>query len=357
MAHEKVLVLLLVRSALYAYPMHIINALRRHVPLICVGSKDAVEKLPDHFIKIKTYQNRRQFFFSLFTHLPHLLWLLHGWARRGAISTVYFPMVHYWSPIVIWWSNRLGLQTVVTIHDGIPHKGENHLWEWLYQKWSIQLAGEVIFLSRHVQSTVENLVPFKGRSHLSAHGIIYPPGIESGSRKHRSPLRLLFLGRIAPYKGVEIILKSLPLWKPEYWERLTIAGKKTYDLSVLPHHPKVDLIDKWLNEQEIAELCNSHDILLLPYTEATQSGVLTIAIAAAIPVITTGMGGLQEQINDRQALFIEPTPESLAQAVDTLATQPFLYEQMSLALVQKQGELSWDQLAQQHLLIFRGEAT
>ena len=65
------------------------------------------------------------------------------------------------------------------------------------------------------------------------------------------------------------------------------------------------------------------DALVLPYREASQSGVAAIAIAADRWVVATRVGGLAEQFRDeRLALLCEPQPESIRACLTRLLTQP-----------------------------------
>ena len=69
-------------------------------------------------------------------------------------------------------------------------------------------------------------------------------------------------------------------------------------------------------ETEIGALLAWSDALVLPYREASQSGVVAAALAAGRPVIATSVGGLREQLRDvPQAVLCEPDADSLARAI------------------------------------------
>jgi len=58
------------------------------------------------------------------------------------------------------------------------------------------------------------------------------------------------------------------------------------------------------------------DALILPYREASQSGVAAAAIAAGRPVIATNVGGLREQLSvSPQAVLCDPDADCLSQAI------------------------------------------
>ena len=69
---------------------------------------------------------------------------------------------------------------------------------------------------------------------------------------------------------------------------------------------------------------------MLPYVEASQSGVIAIAHSLSTPVVVTPVGGLMEQvIEGPNGLISEKvTPESLASAIDAALATDWKLESM-----------------------------
>lgn len=68
--------------------------------------------------------------------------------------------------------------------------------------------------------------------------------------------------------------------------------------------------------QEIGGLLAWSDAVILPYREASQSGVAAAAMAAGRPVIATRVGGLREQLSKAgQVVLCEPDADSLARGI------------------------------------------
>src|SRR6185312_4175108 len=80
----------------------------------------------------------------------------------------------------------------------------------------------------------------------------------------------------------------------------------------------------WVPEDELGSLFAWADVLVLPYKEASQSGVAPAAIAAGRFVVSTRVGGLAEQLSgERLATLCEPDAPSLAAALrDVLVALP-----------------------------------
>ena len=104
---------------------------------------------------------------------------------------------------------------------------------------------------------------------------------------------------------------------------LTIAGSgdlQPYE-SELSKIAGLDVRNKWLSDSEFGQLIHSHDVLILPYLEASQSGVIAAAHGAGKPVVAFSVGGISEQIDHgvNGLVAADRTPEGLAREVLRLA--------------------------------------
>ena len=81
--------------------------------------------------------------------------------------------------------------------------------------------------------------------------------------------------------------------------------------------PHVRLVDRYVPNEEVALFFCAADLVVLPYTSATQSAVVPIAYSFERPVITTKVGGLPEVVIDGQTGFlVDPAnPAALAEAI------------------------------------------
>ena len=61
---------------------------------------------------------------------------------------------------------------------------------------------------------------------------------------------------------------------------------------------RAEVVNRWLTESEIAAILPRFHALVLPYTEASRSGVAAAAFGAGLPIIATPVGGLVDQVID-----------------------------------------------------------
>ena len=95
--------------------------------------------------------------------------------------------------------------------------------------------------------------------------------------------------------------------------RVVGSGPESPELTVLRGLPGVTVENRWVPEAEVGELFSWADAVVLPYREASQSGVAAVALAANRYVVATNVGGLTEQlVGEPLAILCEPEAGSLA---------------------------------------------
>ena len=159
---------------------------------------------------------------------------------------------------------------------------------------------------------------------------------------------LLFFGRITIYKGLDVLLDALPL----IWERvpeatLTIAGS-----GELAHHaslddPRVVVRNEHVRDEDVPAVFAAATCCVLPYREASQSGVGSQARAYGRPIVATSVGGLPELVGDDAGRIVAPDdPAGLAAAVIEILTTPGLAESMSSASAGWVRSAAWERVAE-----------
>ncbi len=214
------------------------------------------------------------------------------------------PAFHPWNNLFINWANNNGINNSLVTHDFYTHKGESSKLIESLQRKAISAATRVIFLSKAVKDQATQVI-----GSIKNYTVIPHPIIDAGiinSLPYNPKPNLLFLGRGRTYKGLNLLIEAiedLPI------TQLTLAGE--LEMNILPNHSKLNIVNKYLSKEEIKELLSAHEILVLPYTEASQSGILTLGISAKMVMVITAVGGLPEQLGKDMAIWVEPTTESI----------------------------------------------
>jgi glycosyltransferase involved in cell wall biosynthesis len=219
-----------------------------------------------------------------------------------------------------------GVPSVVIVHDADPHPGDTTPFLMFLQRRLIRRAEVVAALSRHVAARLlqQRLVDPDRLFTIPLPPFVFGPP-PPPPRAHGGPLRLLCFGRLLPYKGLDLLADAIRRLEAQpQWElRVVGSGPETEELAALRALPGVTVENRWVPEDEIAALIAWCDALVLPYREASQSGVAPAVIAAGRFVVSTRVGGLAEQLDGASlATLCEPDAASLATALRALLHMP-----------------------------------
>ena len=288
---------------------------------------DGLAKLPDTRVELSlshhvasspeiwsvpTYTNIPTFLLRLLTAPVFLLRLRrHLLARPPTIAICAMA-----GPLDLLMAFVLPCPFALVVHDATPHPGDGMPFQATLQRWLIRRAAALIVLSTHVGNSLlaQNLVGPR-KLILSSH----PPFDFSTQRAARlpGPPRLLFFGRLLPYKGLDLLAEALTrLGAAAPKTRIVGIGPESPTLAELRALPNVTVENRWVAENEVGALLAWADAVILPYREASQSGIAAAALAAGAWVLATNVGGLPEQLADHPATILcAPHAASIAHAI------------------------------------------
>lgn len=140
----------------------------------------------------------------------------------------------------------------------------------------------------------------------------------------------LFFGRIDKYKGISTLLKMYSNIKCELIT-LVIAGNgelSDAEKKELGKSSNVILINRYIQDGEMKWLFANSRALLLPYIEATQSGIIPIAYSYAKPVVVSDIPGLTQFVSNTETGYIcssdsdwESALQSISRNIENTMTQ------------------------------------
>jgi glycosyltransferase involved in cell wall biosynthesis len=196
---------------------------------------------------------------------------------------------------------------VLNVHDPVAHSGEQNSGYMIMRKILFSKIAAFATFSEYSRLLFEKvfhpkvpvadlrLVPYYCYKALGTKKIL-----EITKRPNEKVF--LFFGRISPYKGIDELLNAFSKVVQNFPKiKLVIAGKGNYSYlvpEVLANSSSLITINRFIADSEIKSLFEQADVLVCPYRDATQSGVLMTAAAFQIPVIVSNVGALSEYIKD-----------------------------------------------------------
>ncbi len=257
--------------------------------------------------------------------VPRVPWLARRLRRQAqdfGADAVVSVMTHLWTPLVAPGLKRAGLRYVPMVHDAEPHPGDpGLLWEWRLTR-ELDAAESAIAFSDSVAAGIHRLRPGL-RVHRLVLGALLSAAAPAAPRAPGDGPLFVNPGRLRAYKGLDLLRDAWRLFQPRHpAARLLVAGEGDAEglAPGLAALPGVELRTGWLAEEEMARLVAGADAVVLPYREASQSGVAPLAHGLGVPVVATPVGGLSEQLRDGVdgVLAHAVTPEALAEAMAAL---------------------------------------
>lgn len=244
---------------------------------------------------------------------------------------------------------------VFTIHDFILHSGErgNNVFNFAEKliRWLIKSRHQVIIQNKSDGNEIIrlfpqkkdkiNFIPFKCLS-------IYREFLNAKLPVIKSDI--LFFGRISKYKGLKYFVDAIKIVKKTIpTVSILIAGEGDLDKKILEReNNNYRIINRYITNEEAASYFNNTKIVVCPYTDATQSGVVMTAFAFGKPVIASALGGFKDVIDDNITGMLIPPANSIRLAdaiVDLLSDEKEINEMSgNIKNACDNGFLSWNSI-------------
>lgn len=303
-------------------------------------------------------RSRARFAAKLVQHVPDML----AYRRAAAAADI----VHFqWltvQPVDVHLLPR-SRPLVLTAHDVLPReprRGQLDAQRRLYER-----VDAVVVHSAHGRTRlVEQLGVAPGKVHVIAHGAFahltnvageqpLPPALAAVDK----PVVLCF-GLLRPYKGIDVLLEA---WREVDDAELWIIGMPRMDIAALRASapPSVRWVARFVPDEELAAYFRRADLIVLPYREIDQSGVLFTALAFGAPLLLSSVGGFTELAEQGAAALVAPgDAAALASELRRLLADRAARERLAAgARAAASGRYSWDEIAREHLELYTALAS
>lgn len=274
---------------------------------------------------------------------------LRRFMRRENVDLVFSPMFSLWQSLLvnIWMDKRIPLYS--SVHDWDPHLGEEHRLLQLAQRTEIKRAHKIVTYSQY--TTEQAFSAGFSKVVQFWHGVDTPITTEPRKAENLpNPVVIGFFGRLLPYKGLRLFEGCLI--QAVETRGLPIVGRVLGSGDWVPSDKSKSIIsveNTWADEERMRSFFNEVNVLILPYEEASQSGVLPISWSFGVPTIVTPVGGLVEQVKNSGAGLIANavSAEAVCDELEVLLGDPHLYEKLSRCGIDAgQSTQSWRALGE-----------
>ena len=263
------------------------------------------------------------------------------WRNAAKVAASYKPDIlvcTWWNPffgfiirtIASGFKRRTHKPVVIVAENVISHEGR---WiDLLLTKIALRTADRFLVLSQVVEKEIRQFFPTVPvyRSSLPIYDC-YQTDAALTQEQAQAQLGvtgkqvLLFFGYVRAYKGLMNLLEALPIVRKQIPAiHLLIVGE-FYDnpqpymdtIRRLELERSLTIINEFVPNEAVHRYFTAANLVVLPYNEATQSGILSIAYGFAKPVVVTDVGGLAELVDVGKTGYVVP-PYNIQQLADAI---------------------------------------
>jgi beta-1,4-mannosyltransferase len=235
------------------------------------------------------------------------------------------------------WLRLRGTRLVWTVHNLHAHSSGSRRLEHLFMTMFVRRLDGIIFLDPSLREEAIRMFPQLASKPWTSipHGTYGAAGAKGRKREYRRQFGLSdkgpvvgFIGDIRPYKGITSALAAFECGQADV-PALFIAGAFSDEQEAEHIRERIDalrsaghritLIERRLDDREIAEAIRACDALLLPYRAGSNSGLAVLGLEAQVPLICSDLPmfrSTQDEVGRYWVRIVEEwTAKSLKEAM------------------------------------------
>ena len=199
------------------------------------------------------------------------------------------------------------LKIVLTIHNVYPHDSTNEKrqkYNIRFKRISKYIDGYVVHTENTKKEVIKEFDIEDNLIYVIHHGIFEPkdfyPSVNTikGGR-----IRFIIYGNLTNYKGVDIFVEAIKLLPDRYRKKMhAIVAGRISDAKLLNwledncDNLNIDIYPHFIPEKELYSYIDSSNVIVLPYRQISQSGVLLLALSFKRSIITSDLPTFKETL-------------------------------------------------------------
>ena len=251
-----------------------------------------------------------------------------------------------------------------TVHDPKPHLGEEQIWRKILINFGIKNSDSFIVHGDKLKSQMMQYYNISSdRINVIPHGH-YEVYRDYSREVIEEEGSILFFGRLWKYKGLEYLIKAEPIISKEISNfKIVLAFHgESFDRykKFIKNIDRFEIHGRYIPNDEFPDFFGKASVVVLPYIEASQSGIVAVSFAFGKPVVVTDVGALPEVVENGKRGFVVPPKDevALAQAIVKILKNKKLKEKMGKnAYDFSVNDLSWEKIASKTSDLYRKQVS
>lgn len=345
-------------SNLALYDYNLLNGMQQSRIVFC-GSILYDQPIPDHveFKPVFVYNKKKNNIAKLLSYVCSLFQIALV-VRKYKPEVVHIQWLRVWAVDYLFmkWLQAKRCKVIFTAHNVLPHNSGKR-YKKKYQQYYTAVNGIIVHTHRSKEELITDFALRPSKISVIPHGVLAFPIAEEeiiqrvaelrkrGDSNPEGIITFSLLGQQSYYKGADLVVQA---WKEltelhdaDKYKLLMIGKNEQVDCSAIASLANVVIKNEFVSALDFQAYLAMTDVLLMPYRQISQSGVLLTAIHARTPFLVSDQGGLTEPLeiaNVGWNLGSESSVEALKNILQEIITHP------TAILQRKQNLLGWEKL-------------
>lgn len=311
----------------------------------------------EHICEVKNYQNKNKidFIIKTLSVMSFGSYKIRKYFGKVKFDVSLRVMYHHWAYFV---DKAVKAKSIATIcHNPVMHSDEKSYFRKLYRAHIMQ-SDKIIVLTKSYAKLVEKEFGF------SQDKILYVPlgRIDEYTKykpKHIEPpydekfTNFLFFGLIRSYKGLHVLLSAYKKLSNELDNvTLHIVGSGSLEeyQEEIKSCSNIQVVNKYIEDNEVSGYFSGPNVVVvLPYLDASQSGIIQVAYEYENVVIASNTDALKEQLDDGNiGLFFEKgDSDALYKQMKNVINNKVLCDHQKMLMKKQRERLDWNIIAKE----------
>ena len=303
------------KGGMVHYISQLANALAKNNDVYVISQKGIDTEFFDdsiNIIELDTGNTKKNFILNtlLFYKMLKFLNAVH----KIDPDVIHLQSCHLWVGLFLPFLSKYRI--VTTIHDVNPHVGSRFIDQDISRKIHIKYSDALIVHGQNAKDILAKECKNKDIFVVPHGDYSFFTNFYSGEY-NEEPFSILFFGRIEAYKGLTYLIQAVPsIVKKIPNINVIIAGAGVFsEKKIIESSPHFEIHNHFIDDRDVGKYFQRASIVVLPYIECTQTGIIPIAYAFKKPVVITNVGNISEVVDDGITGYIVPPkdPNSLAE--------------------------------------------
>ena len=252
---------------------------------------------------------------------------------------------------------------ILTVHNIFPHNSNETEREKYRLRFTV-VEKFFAFFILHLQSSKKEFCSEfwikESRCRVIPHGVFEQKDLNISFHKPDAKFQLLMYGNQSYYKGTDILVDAIGCLPSDVQNKIhtSIVGKMSNEylgkIQKKAEELDIEIIPEYIPNDELNKRIQESDLIVLPYREISQSGVLLLALFFEKPIICSNLSSFKETLDGfgDEMFFENGNARSLAYVITNFLNNRLNWSFYRDKIILLKEKYSWNSVSKKTLNLY-----